>query len=87
MRVFIRQNGTGLYLGRDLKWRNDEESALHFRQSIEVMEFCARHNIANCQIVLRFGDRRWDITIEGPTPSQINRKVPGDEADGGTRAV
>jgi len=60
-RVLVRDRITGLYLKQLGSWTQDEAKAAGFSCSATAFHFCLRHELTTAQIVLRFGDERYDL--------------------------
>ncbi len=80
MKVFIQQQGTGLYLQLPGRWVREQAQAPVFPGSLQALDFCQKAGLREVQIRLTFGDPNFDLILRpfAPPPSskpQIERAV------------
>ena len=63
MKVFIRSKETGEFLCKTKEWSKEMSCALDFKSSIEALTFCGKHRIANSEILMSFGEARYDVVL------------------------
>jgi hypothetical protein len=63
MKVFIRQTATGKFFTESGRWSLRIEKAQNFQQTLKAKEFCRKKILADVEIVLNFGDKKWDVVL------------------------
>jgi len=63
MKVIIRDMETGLYLDGPANWKDSQDQAKEFENSIAALEFCVAEKIHNVEILLLLGDPRTDVPL------------------------
>ena len=54
MRAFIRDLKSGLFCGKDLHWKPEQEEACDFGSTFEAATFAAEHLLQGVEVVLTF---------------------------------
>jgi hypothetical protein len=62
-RILIQHRMTGLYFKGLGSWTQFESEAFHFSSSTTALLFCVRHRLSLTQIVMKFGEQRYDIQL------------------------
>jgi len=63
MRILVQQKDSGLYLkGLDV-WVRKSLEAADFVNSTAAIDFCARHRLADVQLVLKFEGQPYEIVL------------------------
>ncbi|MDB6110464.1 MAG: hypothetical protein JWR69_2214 [Pedosphaera sp.] len=62
-RIILQDKGSQLYFQGPNAWINDLSAATNFEQIIEALEFVRREKLANLDIIMSFGDPRYDIRL------------------------
>ncbi len=63
MKVYIQHRKTRLYLNDEKDWVKNETEARCFKSSIPAIDFCLANKIEHAIILMRFGDKRYDIRL------------------------
>ncbi len=63
MKVVVQSLTTYRFLDQVQQWTEDVQRARSFEDSHRAMEFCLRHGLADCQVVLKFADGEYDIAL------------------------
>jgi len=63
MKILVQNCLTHLYLKSLTEWTADAAEARTFSSSENALLYCAKHEIAAVQIVLKFEPDRYDITV------------------------
>ncbi len=84
MQVFVRTKNTGEYLGESFEWFKEISRARNFRTSVLALNFCRQHCIFDAEIVLSFGEARFDVILPAFTEQEgrdFGRDPPTSRAD------
>jgi hypothetical protein len=65
-RVVVRDRITGLYLRCLGNWTRGEIDACSFSCTANALLFCLQNQLLTAQIVLKFGDERYDLEFGIP---------------------
>lgn len=76
MKILIQDNQGRIFLRSADAWTTDPERALHFPNSMAAMEFCARHNLADAKVLLKFRSERFDIVLQPRPFPWVKRECP-----------
>lgn len=68
-RVLIQHRVTGLYFKALGSWTQFEPEAFQFSSSTTALLYCLRHRLTMTQIVMKFGEERYDIYLPVPDES------------------
>ena len=63
MTIVIQNCKTHLYLHRNGDWTEDPNAAADFESSVLARSYIQTHHLAQAQIVMRFGDPRYDVVV------------------------
>lgn len=63
MKVLIRDKNTGHYFQRQGCWVAGPDTAADFETSLAALTFCDEQSFEHVEIVLRFGERDYDIRL------------------------
>jgi hypothetical protein len=63
MKVLVQNCQTREWLREPEEWTANIKLAKTFPTSVEALRYCQEHRISKTQIVLRFGDERFDVKI------------------------
>lgn len=62
-RVLIQHRVTGLYFKALGSWTQFEPEAFQFSSSTSALLYCLKHRLTTTQIVMKFGEQRYDIQL------------------------
>jgi hypothetical protein len=65
-RVVVRDRITGLYLRCLGNWTRGEIEACSFSSTANALLFCLQNQLLTAQLVLKFGDERYDLEFAIP---------------------
>ncbi len=68
MKVFIRRKNTGEYFCGSREWAPERFRAYDFGSSIVALTFCTDYRLLEVEILLCFGDPRFDVALPSFTP-------------------
>ncbi len=74
MQVLVQHKETGFYWGRDGSWVELKRLAMDFKTSVGALEFCARKQLKDVEILLCFNESVWDIRLQ--VPSHAGQTAP-----------
>ena len=63
MKRLMRHAKTGQWVSAKATLTDDLQAALETETLSQALEFCQKHKLHDVEIVLRFGDPRYDSTI------------------------
>lgn len=63
MHVLVQNCVTHHYLGESNEWKPHKNHAKRFASSADAVEYCVNHDLADCQLVMRFNGSRYDVQI------------------------
>ncbi|MDB6110463.1 MAG: hypothetical protein JWR69_2213 [Pedosphaera sp.] len=69
IRRIVRSKETGLFLGHGSVWVEQAQDAAHWGSIAEVVGVCLKHNIKNSELVLQFGNERFNVVLDIDTPA------------------
>lgn len=62
-RIIIQDRSTGMYLKNLGRWTQKEAEAFSFSCTSSALLYCVRNQLAQTQIVMKFGPERYDIQL------------------------
>lgn len=71
--IVIQHRVNGLFLKALGSWTKAENEAYSFSSSTTALLFCLRHQLSLTQIVMKFGEDRYDIQLPVPDESTYRR--------------
>jgi hypothetical protein len=79
MKVILQSKVSLLYFKDGANWISDWAEARDFGSSLKAIDFCQRHHLEHMQVVLKFADQKYDITLQ-MVQSQKSGKSPRKHA-------
>ncbi|GEM_PF-1073656 len=64
MKIYLQHQKSRQFLMKNWDWTPDIEKAMNFSTSLQAMDFCRLHKLGQTQVVLKFGDPRYDIVLQ-----------------------
>jgi hypothetical protein len=62
--IFVREKRTLKFLNGQSAWIVSFSEARTFKSTWEAFDFCLKNSVHKAQIVMRFGDPVYDVTLE-----------------------
>lgn len=75
-RVFVQHRLTGLYFKALGSWTQFESEAFQFSSSTSALLYCLRNRLTMTQIVMKFGEARYDIRLPVSDESSVDPHYP-----------
>lgn len=75
-RILIQKTGSGQFYKHPNEWVGDKGKATAFPNTLDAWGFCALHQLSGINLLMDFGEPRFDVPLFMPSCSEPSPPKP-----------